>query len=394
MQSPLSAGVPVDALTNADRAHGSDAAPAERERLEATCLVDPTRDLHTVLHRSVAGQDHAVDKIICSFARVLSGLRDPGRPLLTMLLLGPTGVGKTETAKALARALFGNERAMTRINAEEYAHGHEISKLLGSPPGYVGHQVEPLLSQNRIDAHFHDAVRSGEGMVGKSMGDPESGGPYTSPVSIVLVDEVEKADPRLWNALLGILEDGTLTLGSNETTDFTNSIILLTSNVGSREMGGLLHKKPMGFQSEPDAVDAPEANTSLDEIARRAAQEVFPAEFLSRFDELLVYRPLDARHLELVFEKFLEDIQQRATTTANLDLRLRVSDEARAWLVREGTDARLGARPLRRDMEKNIVDPISRLIAAGRIHSGDTLEIELEATGPAIFRTASSHSAV
>lgn len=228
-----------------------------RERMDAACVIDATRPLDRTLRDRVVGQDQAVGALVCSYSRLLSGLRDPSRPLLTALLLGPTGVGKTETAKALAQTVFGSERALTRVNCEEYAHGHELSKLLGSPPGYVGHNIEPLLSQRRIDApHYQlladltrasrDRVRESEKLLA-----PEDG----KLLSIVLFDEIEKAHPILWNALLGILDDATVTLGDNSTTDFTRSIILMTSNVGSREMSEILDRRPVGFAR-------PRSNTS------------------------------------------------------------------------------------------------------------------------------------
>ena len=228
---------------------------AERERMDVDCIIDRTRRLADTLQTQVIGQDDALHALVCSFSRVLSGLRDPARPVLTMLMLGPTGVGKTETAKALAQTLFGSGRALTRINAEEYAHGHELSKLLGPPPGYVGHTIEPLLSQARLDAPHLRALARRRGMVGE--GDaglhelfPPTEGKF---LSVVLFDEIEKGHPILWNALLGILEDGMLTLGNNTTTDFTRSIILVTSNVGSRQMSELIEHHTMGFLREEES---------------------------------------------------------------------------------------------------------------------------------------------
>jgi ATP-dependent Clp protease ATP-binding subunit ClpC len=181
--------------------------------MEVGCVTEQSANLDAILRQRIIGQDRAVEAMTCAFSRVLSGLRDPSRPALSLLLLGPTGVGKTETARALAQALFASEQALTRIDCEEYPHGHELSKLLGSPPGYVGHEIEPLLSQRRIDLPHRQALAAGTGMFGGV-------GPRSHTfsadeerfLSVVLFDEIEKAHPVLWRAMLGILEGGSLTL--------------------------------------------------------------------------------------------------------------------------------------------------------------------------------------
>ena len=356
--------------------------PPERQLLEATCRIDAVRPLIDDLHGRVIGQDEAVDALGCSFSRLLSGLRDRSRPLLSALLLGPTGVGKTETAKSLAQTLFGSERAMTRVNCEEYAHGHEISKLLGSPPGYVGANVEPLLSQARIDEP-HRRLR--EALMLKPGRNPGLAERITSDdgghVSVILFDEVEKAHPILWNALLGILEDGMLTLGDNSTTDFTRSIVLLTTNVGSAEMGELLDDRPaIGFGTEAEAAEAHEgAAATLRDVALRAAEWMFPFEFLNRFDEMLVYSALEREHLWQIFDKFLAAIHERALLQAGVPLLIHVSDDAKSRIIEKGTDLRFGARPLRRAIERELVDPLSRFIASNQVTPGDVVEVELEA---------------
>ena len=356
--------------------------PPERHLLESTCRIDAVRPLIDDLHGRVIGQDEAVDALGCSFSRLLSDLRDRSRPLLSALLLGPTGVGKTETAKSLAQTLFGSERAMTRVNCEEYAHGHEISKLLGSPPGYVGANVEPLLSQARIDEP-HRRLR--EALMLKPGRNPGLAERISSDdgghVSVILFDEVEKAHPILWNALLGILEDGMLTLGDNSTTDFTRSIVLLTSNVGSSEMGELLEDRPaIGFGTEAEAAEAHEgAAATLRDVALRAAEWMFPLEFLNRFDEMLVYSALEREHLWRIFDKFLAAIHERALLQAGVPLLIHVSDDAKSRIIDQGTDLRFGARPLRRAIERELVDPLSRFIASHQLTPGDVVEVELEA---------------
>lgn len=360
-----------------------------RERLHVGCVTNQTRPLDEALRRQIVGQDAAIDALTCSFSRVLSGLRDPGRPVLTLLLLGPTGVGKSETARALAQAVFGSRRALTQINCEEYAQGHELSKLLGAPPGYVGHQLEPLLSQRRVDEPHARAIHARTGMIGQAAGQP--GAPLAEdarPLSVILFDEIEKAHPALWNAMLGILEDGRLTLGDNMTTDFTRSIVVMTSNVGSREMASALNKRSLGFQSnQPPPVDL--RDTALD-----AARALFPLEFLNRFDEILVYRPLGRGHLAEVLQKFLSELHVRALEQAGVPLLIRLSPAARDLIIDRGADLTLGARPLRRAVEAELVDPLSRLIAAHGIAAGDVIEVEREGNLLGFYRTPAETTVV
>lgn len=353
--------------------------------MDIGCITDQTRRLNDILRRRIIGQDPALDALTCAFSRVFSPLRDPRRPILSLLLLGPTGVGKTETAKALAQTLFGWEGSMTRVNCEEYAHGHEISKLLGSPPGYVGSNIEPLLSQRRIDEADEGAVTEGAGMVGERArelaGRPDASEHHR--ISVILFDEVEKAHPVLWNAILGILEDGKLTLGDNSTTDFTGSIIVMTSNVGTKEMTHLLQRRTLGFRGA-DRQQAPQA-PDLGQTALAAAREIFPLEFLNRFDDILVYATLGRRELEKIFDKFLADIHERALSQARVPLLIKVSPESRNFILECGYDPTLGARPLRRAIEVELVDPLSRLLATQRIAPGDVIEVEVKDDQLAFF---------
>jgi ATP-dependent Clp protease ATP-binding subunit ClpC len=349
------------------------------------------------LGAQVIGQDHALDAVVSSWSRLLSGLRDPDRPLLTALLMGPTGVGKTETARSLAAALFGTDAALHRINCEEYAHGHEVAKLLGAPPGYVGADIEPLLAQRRIDRpHFQqrqaaeaDRENTPPALI-EDVHDPER-----RLHSILLFDEVEKAHPTLWNALLGILEEGRVTLGNNSTTDLTRAVILMTTNVGSREMGAAVGTIPLGFASPADAAEggAAEGDT-LGTIAAAAAREVFPAEFLNRFDQTLVYRQLGEGDLAHIFDKFLATVNERALEQAGVPILIRSSARAKALVIDAGTDPALGARPLRRAIERLIVDPISRLLAAHEIQAGDVVEVERERGKLRFYRLPRSVDAI
>ena len=365
----------------------------QRQRVEPSCSSAATRHIDRVLRRRVIGQDDALDALMSSFARLFSGLRDPGRPVLTGLLLGPTGVGKTETARALSMAMFGSDDGVTRINCEEYAHGHEMAKLLGAPPGYVGYQIEPLLSQARIDAAHRQALAEGRGLVAadRRLFEHTLSGSSEKMLSIVLFDEIEKAHPMVWNALLGILDNGTLTLGNNQTVDFTRSIVLLTSNVGGQEMSALLDPQRLGFQTEQKA--AAKNRTSLTETAMTSARRTFPAEFLNRFDEIRVYSPLSPSALERILDRFLNDLHERAIA-AGMPLVMRLSPQARAFLLERGTDARYGARPLRRAIEHELVDPISRLVVAERLMPGDIVEIDVEEDALAFFRVPAERERV
>ena len=354
-----------------------------RRRLTPAGHSDALKPLAETLRARVLGQAEATEALISSLSRMLSGLRDPSRPLLTALLLGPTGVGKTETARALAQGLFGDDKAMTRVNCEELAHSHEIAQLLGSPPGYVGHEIEPLLSQPRIDAP-HAETREESSADSSSLAEHVSALNGGEPVSIVLFDEIEKAHPVIWSSLLGILEEGGLTLGDNRSVDFTRAIVVMTSNVGSREMGELLDPQRLGFAL--GANDGARSSRDLRSAALAAARSHFPLEFLNRFDEKLVYRSLDRDALGKIFGKFVDEIHRRALHQARTPLLLKFQPAARDWIIDRGTDRALGARPLRRAMERQVVDPLSRLIASGQLEAGDVVEIVEEGDRLAFYR--------
>lgn len=370
-----------------DELPASEAKDRLREEIEVQCLTAQTEPLADVFERRIIGQEPALEALTCAFPRVLAGLRDPSRPALSVLLLGPTGVGKTETAKALALTLFGSENALTRVNSEEYAHSHELAKLLGSPPGYVGHDIEPLLSRRRIERHHRVALAEREGMVGRGDGRIAEVFPADKEnyLSVVLFDEIEKAHPVLWNALLGILEGGVLTLGNNETTDFTRSIIVMTSNVGSRDMGALLRRRRRPGFGALETPTTPRAE-GLKRAALDAARVKFPLEFLNRFDDILVYSALEREHLGRIFDKFLADIHMRAIHQAGVPLLIKVSPEAKELILDRGEDVLFGARPLRRAMETEIVDPLSRSIASAQIKAGDVVEIEKRGHALVFFR--------
>ncbi len=329
------------------------------------------------MRKLVVGQPAAIDKITDSFSRLIAGIHDPESPLLTMMFMGPTGVGKTETIRALAETIFGSRRAFTRINCQEYSAHYNISKLLGSPPGYVGGEIRPLLAQENIDRHHRKAVESQTGLITEPdsklarLFPPES----ERNLSIILFDEIEKAHPKLWNLLLGILEDGVLVLGNNEEVDFRQSIIILTTNVGSEAMGQHLAQNGIGFAT--DVTDA-RMDRDVETAAMREAKKVFPFEFLNRFDDIVTFQTLKEAHLYEILDILLTQIHHRSLRCAEPFL-LEVTPKAKAWLVEEGTDVQYGARPLKRLVEKQLVTRISHLICTDQIRKGDLITVDFAA---------------
>ncbi|HEY7391024.1 MAG TPA: AAA family ATPase [Bryobacteraceae bacterium] len=331
-------------------------------------LLDPMRvggeaeTLETKLRKRIVGQDEAIHQIVDVYQTFLAGLTTPGTPVGSFLFLGPTGSGKTRTVEAVAEALAGDPRAIIKIDCAEYQHGHEIAKLIGSPPGYLGHrETHPLLSQEMLNQYQSDVVN----------------------LSFVLFDEIEKASDALWNLLLGILDKATLTLGDNRRVDFSRAMIFLTSNLGAREIESLLRPK-LGFapKAEPPASAAPGAAgqgaAQVSHAGVEAARRRFSPEFINRLDKIVVFRPLGTAELRGILSlelDLLRDRIHRATGTASINLE--ISAPVENYLLREGTDARYGARHLKRTIERLLVHPIANLIATGQIQSGDALQVEL-----------------
>jgi ATP-dependent Clp protease ATP-binding subunit ClpC len=336
------------------------------------------------MNKMVVGQPQAIEKMSDSFSRLIAGVHDPERPLLTMMFMGPTGVGKTETVRALAETVFGNRRAFTRINCQEYSAHYNISKLLGSPPGYVGGEIRPLLSQENIDRHHRKALDAQTGMISETdsklgrLFPPES----ERHLSIILFDEIEKAHPKLWNLLLGILEDGTVVLGNNEEVDFRQSIIILTSNVGSEAMGAHLSQNGIGFST---GTSEAKLDRDVEDAAMRAAKKVFPFEFLNRFDEIITYHTLKEQHLYAILDILIAQVHHRSLRCCEPFL-LEITQEAKRFLVETGTDVQFGARPLKRVVEMQIVTPISHFICSEQIRRGDLITVDRGESGDLVFR--------
>jgi ATP-dependent Clp protease ATP-binding subunit ClpC len=330
----------------------------------------------THMNKVVVGQPGAIDTLTDSFSRLISGVHDPERPLLTMMFMGPTGVGKTETVRALAETIFGHKRAFTRVNCQEYSAHYNISKLLGSPPGYVGGEIRPLLAQENLDRHHQKALENQTGLVSEPGSKLSRLFPPDSDLSlsIVLFDEIEKAHPKLWNLLLGILEDGTVVLGNNEEVDFRQSVIILTTNVGSDAMGAHLAQNNIGFST---GLSETKMDRDIEEAAMREAKKVFPFEFLNRFDDIVTYHTLKRAHMFSILDILIGQVHHRSLRCAEPFL-LEITQQAKELLVDEGTNIQYGARPLKRVVERRIVTPISHYICSEQIRKGDLITVDVE----------------
>jgi ATP-dependent Clp protease ATP-binding subunit ClpB len=329
-------------------------------------LLNPNRagkqaqELQNKLRSLIVGQNEAIDQIVNIYQMYLSGLAAPGRPIGTFLFLGPTGSGKTRTVEALAEVLLQNPRAVIKIDCAEFQHSHEIAKLIGSPPGYLGHrETHPLLSQEVIDQHHTEAVQIG----------------------LVLFDEIEKASDALWSLLLGILDKATLTLGDNRRVDFSQAMIFMTSNLGASQMSALMLPK-LGFQAARR--DAPtevgeELASQMSKSGVEAARRKFTPEFINRIDKIAVFRPLGQRELRCILDLELGQVQQRILQTpAAKPFVFRTTDAAKTFLLAEGTDMQYGARHLKRAIERLLVHPLSNLIATEQITTGDWIELDFD----------------
>ncbi len=326
-------------------------------------LLDPAKmgseaeNLEKDLRHRVVGQDDAVRQIVDMYQTFLAGLATPGRPVGTLLFLGPTGAGKTHTVEALAESLAGDPLAVVRIDCAEFQHSHEIAKLIGSPPGYLGHrETHPLLSQEALDQFHTDKLK----------------------LSFVLFDEIEKASDALWNLLLGILDKANLTLGDNRRVDFSRALIFMTSNLGAAEMNAILEPR-LGFTAG-QAVVLNELTT--ERIARtglEAARRRFSPEFMNRIDKTVVFRPLGSAELCQILDLELGAVEGRlASATGDRLIAFTVNERAKDFLLREGVDPRYGARHLKRAIERRLVHPLSSLIATGQLQERDRLMVDFD----------------
>jgi ATP-dependent Clp protease ATP-binding subunit ClpA len=290
---------------------------------------------------------------------VLAGMTVPGRPIANMLFLGPTGSGKTRIVEAAAEILSGSATAFIKIDCAEFQHSHEIAKLIGSPPGYLGHrETPPVLTQKALDTFQNDTLR----------------------LTFVLFDEIEKASDALWQLLLGILDKATLTLGDNQKVDFSRAVIVMTSNLGAVEMSRLI-SGAIGFVAQAHrALAANGIDRDLHRVAVEAAKRRFSPEFMNRIDKVLVFRTLAEADLRKILDIELNQVQNRIMASQGENrFILDLTQEAKDFLLNEGTDAHYGARHLRRAIEHHVVTPLSGLIASGQITPGDDIVVDCPA---------------
>ncbi len=315
----------------------------------ATAETERLLNLEAELHRRVIGQDEAVSAVARAVRRSRAGLKDPKRPIGSFIFLGPTGVGKTELARTLAEALFNDEDAMIRLDMSEYQERHTVSRLVGAPPGYVGYDEGGQLTE---------AVRR-------------------RPYSVILLDEIEKAHPDVFNTLLQVLEDGRLTEAKGRTVDFRNTVIIMTSNAGADVIHG---KAVLGFTA---ASDSERAHNEMRDRVMDAVKAIFRPEFLNRVDETIVFHALDTKHLSLIVDLQLKQVASRLRETS--DIEITVTDKAKEELIAEGTDPDYGARPLRRAIQRLVEDPLSDSVLGGEFKPGDTVVVDVNAKGRFVF---------
>src|SRR5437762_6121632 len=317
-----------------------------------------TLEFQTALRSKIIGQEEGVQALVDLYQVFCAGLNSPGRPVGNLLFLGPTGSGKTRIVEAAAEILFGDPRSFIRVDCAEFQHSHEIAKLIGSPPGYLGHrETPPILTQEHINSYHTDRVK----------------------LTLVLFDEIEKASDSLWQLLLGILDKATLTLGDNRRVDFSKTMVVMTSNLGAREMselisGGIGFAPAQGGKNPNDT----EVDQKIYRTAVEAARRKFSPEFMNRIDKVVVFRSLKEHHLKQILELELQAVQDRIMRSAGTKFIFQCSDTAKDMLLKEGLDYKYGARHLKRAVERFLVYPLSNLVATGQIGLGDLVHVDVD----------------
>jgi ATP-dependent Clp protease ATP-binding subunit ClpB len=312
-----------------------------------------TLDFETSLRSRIVGQDEGVQALVELYQVFCAGLNSPGRPVGNLLLLGPTGSGKTRIVEAAAEILFGDARAMIKVDCAEFQHSHEIAKLIGSPPGYLGHrETHPLITQEELAKSHTEKLK----------------------LSFLLFDEIEKASDSLWQLLLGMLDKATLTLGDNRKVDLSQTVIFLTSNLGGGEITEMMNGG-LGFV-QPKDKPTTGLEKKVERTAMEAARRKFSPEFMNRLDKIVVFHPLQREQLEEVLQIELGNVQRRVLETAKGQFLFRVTGAGRDFLLKEGTDQRYGARHLKRAIERHVVYPLANLLATEQVQLGDLVRID------------------
>jgi ATP-dependent Clp protease ATP-binding subunit ClpA len=339
------------------------AAMETQKKITETVFLDPdqksprAQEFEEKLSTRIVGQERAVRRMSGLYQIFLAGMNPLNRPVGTMLFLGPTGSGKTRVVEAAAEVLFGDPGAVIKIDCAEFQHSHEIAKLIGSPPGYLGHrETSPMLTQENLDRYHTDETK----------------------LSLVLFDEIEKASDSLWQLLLGILDKATLTLGDNRRVDFSHTMVIMTSNLGAREMSELI-SGGMGFVPTQGAKNPndTEVDQKIYRTAVEAARRKFSPEFMNRIDKVVVFRSLKEHHLRQILELELASVQDRIMRSAGTKFVFQCSDAAKDMLLKEGIDYKYGARHLKRSIERFLVYPLSNLVATDQVGLGDLVHVDL-----------------
>ncbi len=330
-------------------------------------ILDPTRrsvealEFEEAMKKRIVGQDEGVKAVVDLYQVFKAGLSSAGRPVGNLLFLGPTGTGKTRVVEAAAEILFGDSRALIKVDCAEFQQSHEIAKLIGSPPGYLGHrETHPLITQEALAQYHNEDLK----------------------LSFILFDEIEKASDSLWQLLLGILDKATLTLGDNRRVDLSQTMIFLTSNLGGGDITNIVSNEGgMGFAPPPHKQTADERvaeDSKVKNTATGAAKAKFSAEFMNRIDKIVVFRPLRREQLEQILEIELGMVQERVLDTGRGQFLFRVDQPARDFLLKEGTDIKYGARHLKRAIEKYLVYPLANLLSTDQIKFGDAIVVGYE----------------
>jgi ATP-dependent Clp protease ATP-binding subunit ClpB len=327
-----------------------------------TQVLDPqlrsleSQEFDSALRARIVGQEEAVRAVTDLYQVFSAGMNSPGRPVGNFLFLGPTGSGKTRIVEAAAEILFGDPRAVIKVDCAEFQHSHEIAKLIGSPPGYLGHrETHPLITQEALSQYHREDMK----------------------LSFLLFDEIEKASDALWQLLLGMLDKATLTLGDNRRVDLSQTVIFLTSNLGGGEITELM-TGGMGFV-QPHHKPNDGLDIKVERTAVEAARKKFSPEFLNRLDKVVVFHPLRDEQLEKILQIELEQVQRRVLETARGQFLFRLTTAAKTFLLKEGTDTRYGARHLKRAIERHLVYPLANLLATEQVRLGDVLCIDWNA---------------
>lgn len=337
--------------------------PPPSPDLDPTRHGEATREFESFLRSRIVGQDAAIEAVTEIYQMFLVAMTPPDRPVGNLLFLGPTGSGKTYLVEVVAEALFGDRHAFIKVDCAEFQEHHEIAKLIGSPPGYIGHlQTPALLTQQSLNQWHTETLK----------------------LTLLLFDEIEKASEALWQLLLGILDKGTLTLGDNSHVDLSQCLIFLTSNLGASQMSDLV-EGGMGFAPHDPIADK-DLDAKIERTATEAARKKFSPEFLNRLDKVVVFRTLRPEQLQQVFDLELAKIQKRIMTAIGQShFTFRCSPEVKQYLLREGTDPKYGARHLKRVLERRIVYALANLVATRQIATGDCIDITLKPDGVLAF---------